>query len=160
MIGNYFARGSGGEILWWARPCVCLSVCLSVSEHISGTTRAIFTNVSVHVAYGHGSVLLRQGDEIPRGRGNFGGCPGHSKALAIFAKAVAAASCSRRDHSVCQASANRNAEHSERRQCGISAGKGWWECTARLVGWLEFNVPFQHKYDYIRDETSGVEIKN
>jgi len=22
-----------------------------------------------------------------------------------------------------------------------------------LVGWLEFNVPFQHKYGYIRDET-------
>ena len=27
----------------------------------------------------------------------------------------------------------------------------------RLVGWLmEFNVPFQHKYGYIRDERSGV----
>jgi len=24
------------------------------------------------------------------------------------------------------------------------------------VGWLEFNVPFQHKYGYIRDERSGV----
>jgi len=24
-----------------------------------------------------------------------------------------------------------------------------------LVGWLEFNVPFQHKYGYIRDEISG-----
>jgi len=23
----------------------------------------------------------------------------------------------------------------------------------RSVGWLEFNVPFQHKYGYIRDET-------
>ena len=23
------------------------------------------------------------------------------------------------------------------------------------VGWLEFNVPFQHKYGYIRDERSG-----
>ena len=21
-----------------------------------------------------------------------------------------------------------------------------------LIGWLEFNVPFQHKYGYIRDE--------
>jgi len=21
-----------------------------------------------------------------------------------------------------------------------------------LFGWLEFNVPFQHKYDYIRDD--------
>jgi len=26
-----------------------------------------------------------------------------------------------------------------------------------LVGWLEFNVPFRHKYGYIRDERSGVE---
>jgi len=24
-----------------------------------------------------------------------------------------------------------------------------------FVGWLEFNVPFQHKYGYIRDERSG-----
>jgi len=23
--------------------------------------------------------------------------------------------------------------------------------------WLEFNVPFQHKYGYIREERSGVE---
>jgi len=45
--------------------CDCLS-CLSVREDISGTTRAIFTNFSVHVAYGRGSVLLRQGDEILR----------------------------------------------------------------------------------------------
>ena len=22
----------------------------------------------------------------------------------------------------------------------------------KLIGWLEFNVPFQHKYGYIRDE--------
>jgi len=22
-----------------------------------------------------------------------------------------------------------------------------------MVGWLEFNVPFQHKYGYIRDES-------
>jgi len=26
-----------------------------------------------------------------------------------------------------------------------------------MVGWLEFKVPFQHKYGYIRDERSGVE---
>jgi len=45
-------------------------VCLSVHEDISGTACAIFTNFSVHVAYG--SVLLRQGDEIRRGRGSFG----------------------------------------------------------------------------------------
>jgi len=27
----------------------------------------------------------------------------------------------------------------------------------KSVGLLEFNVPFQHKYGYIRDERSGVE---
>jgi len=57
--------------------CVCLSVCLSVRQDISRTTRAIFTNFSVHVAYGRGSVLLKQGDEIPRGRDNFGGFVPH-----------------------------------------------------------------------------------
>jgi len=25
--------------------------------------------------------------------------------------------------------------------------------TKCLVGWMELNVPFQHKYGYIRDET-------
>jgi len=34
----YFARGSGGEVLWWARLSVC--VCLSVREDISGTMHA------------------------------------------------------------------------------------------------------------------------
>ena len=52
---------------------VCLSVCLSVREHISGATRAIFAKFFVHVAYAHGLVLLWQGDKIPRGRGSFGG---------------------------------------------------------------------------------------
>ena len=58
----------------------CLSVCLSVyvcvcvREDIFLTTRSSFTKLFfVDVAYGRGSVLLRQGDEIPRGRGSFGG---------------------------------------------------------------------------------------
>jgi len=42
----------------------------------------IFTNFSVHVAYGRGSVLLQQGDEIPRGRGSFGGFLAHCNAFA------------------------------------------------------------------------------
>ena len=42
---------------------VCLSVFLSDREHISGATHMIFTDFSVHVTYGHGSVLFRQGDE-------------------------------------------------------------------------------------------------
>ena len=27
----------------------------------------------------------------------------------------------------------------------------------QLVSWLEFNVPFRHKYSYIREKRSGVE---
>jgi len=45
---------------------VCLSVCLSA--RISPELHAILTNLSVHVAYGRGSVLLQQGDEILRER--------------------------------------------------------------------------------------------
>jgi len=51
---------------------VCLCVCLSVGDDMSGTTSVIFTNFSVIVAYRHGSVLLRHSDEIPRGRGSSG----------------------------------------------------------------------------------------
>jgi len=36
--------------------CLCLFVCLSVHDHISGTTRPIF----VHVPYGRGSVVVWQ----------------------------------------------------------------------------------------------------
>jgi len=35
-------QGSG--VLWWACLCVHVSVCLSVRDHIFGTTRPIFTN--------------------------------------------------------------------------------------------------------------------
>jgi len=44
---------------------VCLPVCLSVREDISGTTRAIFTQNFVHVAYIRGSVLLWYVDDRP-----------------------------------------------------------------------------------------------
>ena len=37
--------------------CVCV-VCLSVRDHIFGTTRPIFTKFLVHVTYGRASVLL------------------------------------------------------------------------------------------------------
>jgi len=44
---------------------VCLCVCLSVRDHISGTTRPIFTKFVVHAIYGRGSVLLWQrGDTL------------------------------------------------------------------------------------------------
>ena len=37
---------------------VCLPVCLSVRDHTVGITRPIFTNFSVRVTRGRGSVLL------------------------------------------------------------------------------------------------------
>ena len=37
---------------------VCLSVRLSVGEHISGTSRSIFTEFFVHLTYGRGVVRL------------------------------------------------------------------------------------------------------
>jgi len=87
---------------------VCMFVCLSVRQDISGTTRAIFANFSVHVAYSRGSVLLRQGDELPRVRGSFGR---FSFPLTMCFNAFAAkgiirlpiTSSSRRDHSVAAA---------------------------------------------------------
>ena len=39
---------------------MCVSVCLSVREDISGTTRAISNKCSVRFGYGRGSVLLRR----------------------------------------------------------------------------------------------------
>jgi len=42
---------------------------------------AIFTNFSVHVACGRNSVLLRQGDEIPKGEGVVFGFLPHNNAL-------------------------------------------------------------------------------
>ena len=48
-----------------------MCACLSVREHISRSTRAIFTNFSVHVAYDRSSVLPWWGDALPRGMGNF-----------------------------------------------------------------------------------------
>ena len=38
--------------------CVCVRVCLSVRNHIFGTTRLIYTDFSVYVTYDRGSVLL------------------------------------------------------------------------------------------------------
>ena len=45
--------------------CVCVSLCLSVRDHVPETTRPIFTNFFVHVTYGRGSVLLwRRSDKV------------------------------------------------------------------------------------------------
>jgi len=45
-------------VLWWACLSVCVCVCLSVRDRISGTTRPIFTEFFMHVTYGRDSALL------------------------------------------------------------------------------------------------------
>jgi len=62
-----------GAVAKYCDEYVCVCVCLSVCEDISGTTHAILTKFFVHVAYGRGLILLRQGDKPSRGRGSFEG---------------------------------------------------------------------------------------
>ena len=47
---------------------VCLSARISPKPHVRSLPSFL-----VHDAYDRGLVLLRRGDEIPRGKGNFGG---------------------------------------------------------------------------------------
>ena len=53
-----------GAVAKYCNEHICVFVCVSVCEHIFQTTRAIFTKLFLHVAYGHASVL-RRGNEIP-----------------------------------------------------------------------------------------------
>ena len=118
--------------------CVCVSMCLLVclsasisSPETHARSLPIFRCMLLKAVARSSSGRVTKFQE----KGQFWGCPGHSKALAVFAAAVAAAfaangiiqspetSCSRRYHSVCQASANSNPENSEHRRCGLSAGK-------------------------------------
>ena len=59
---------------------VCLSVSISPEPHMRSLP------FFVHVAYRHGSVVLQQGGEIPRGRGTFGGFLPHSQCIVQHAK--------------------------------------------------------------------------
>ena len=124
------------------RVCLCVCVCVCLSASISPEPHARswpnFYACCLWPWLGPPSA----GADRPRGMGNFGGCPGHSKALAIDAAAVAVAFAAKRDHllannvlqqnhSVCQASANSILKFFGRRRCGLSAAKGWWDCTVR-----------------------------
>jgi len=109
--------------------CVCVSICLSVCKHVSGTTCGIFTNFSVHVTYGCGSVLLRHSYKICKRKGQFLG--GFSSPLTMHWNAFIAKGWFNRqwrsaaDHSVTVVFAAK----------GIIPywlGRGWWEFTARV----------------------------
>jgi len=117
--------------------CVCLSVCLSVREHISWVTRAVLTNFCACCLWPWLGPAPA-GWQNPKGKGQFWV---FSFQLTMHCNAFATkeiiqspiTSRSRRDHSVCHASANRNPENSERRRCGLSgmmgvhsAGEVWY----------------------------------
>jgi len=73
---NYFARGSGGEVLWWAWLCVCLPVCLCVSVcppwYLQNQICNLYQFFCVCWLWPW-PVLLGLSYKIPRGRGSFGG---------------------------------------------------------------------------------------
>jgi len=111
-IRCYFAHGSGGEVLWWVCLCVCLSVC----------PRGYFWNHTCNLYQFSCACCLwpclgpsPAGRRNPKGKGQFWG---FSSPLTMHCNAFAAkwiiqspiTSCSRKDHSVCQASANINLE--------------------------------------------------
>jgi len=131
---NYFARGSGGEVLWWVRLCVCVSVCLCPRAYLQNHACDLYQFFCACCLWPWLSPPPA-GLQNPKGKGAIWGLSGPFKALAVLAAAIAAtfsakviiqlpiSSCSRRDHSICQASASRNPENFECRRCNISAGK-------------------------------------
>ena len=60
----HFFTSPTGAVAKYCDECVCLSVCLS--DMISPEPHARSLPIFVHIACGRGSVLLRQGDKIPR----------------------------------------------------------------------------------------------
>jgi len=120
--------------------CACVSVCLSVREHISGTTRAIFTKFLCMLPM----VMARPplvGWRNPKGKGQFWGLSGPFKSIGYLRCSRRCRVRCKRDHSIANnvmqqkgsfiASATRNPEHSEHMRCGLSAGKGVMGGTVR-----------------------------
>ena len=112
---------------------VCLSVCLCPRAYLQNYAYDLYQFFCVCCLWPWLSPPV--GLQNPKGKAAIWGLPGPFKAFAILAAAGAATfsakgiiqlpitSCSRRDHSVCQTTANRNPENFERRRCNVSAGK-------------------------------------
>ena len=122
--------------------CVCVSVrvCLSVREH-----------------YGRSSVGLRHDDEMPRGRGNFGGfLPiGNTLYSIAYAKGITSSpitSRSRRNHSVCPASANISWKFLGAGEGAYPPRRERWDCTERaksdICNCLVLHLIFIYLHDY------------
>jgi len=66
-LGKIALQTTASPVQSKTRPCMCLCmfVCLSVRDHISGTTRPAFIKLFPYVTYGRGSVLLwRRSDKL------------------------------------------------------------------------------------------------
>ena len=112
--------------------CVCLSVCLSASTSPEPHARSLpifLCMLPMAVAPSSSAAWWRN----PKGKRQLWGLSGSFKSIGylrcssrcrVRSKGITKSSCSRRDHSVCQASVKRNPENSERRRCGLSAEKG------------------------------------
>jgi len=126
---------------------MCLSVCLRA--YLWNQTRDLY---QFFCAWCLWPWLLRQGDEIPKGEGAILGVDRAiqkhwqsccSVPVAFAAKRITQwpiTSCSRRDHSVCQASANRNPEVQAMRPIGREGGDGSAQRGRRLTSTIALLV--------------------
>ena len=67
-----FITSPAGAVAKYCNEHVCVCVC--PSAYLPNHTRDLY-EIFMHVAYGRGSDLLRQGDNIPRGRAILGFSP-------------------------------------------------------------------------------------
>ena len=100
------ARSSSGRVTKSQGERAILEAFLSIDNALCSIAFATHTNTAESIVMPFGIMtrvggryhVLDGGPDPPRGRSNLGGCPGHSKALTIFAAAVRV-SC-KRDHSL------------------------------------------------------------
>ena len=72
QLTSWYVRHITSTWEWLWSILMRTSVCLSPQVYLPCHTRDLY-QVFGHVVYGHSSVLLQQGNKIPRGRSNFGG---------------------------------------------------------------------------------------
>jgi len=122
---HYFTRGSGGEVLCSLfSKSVCVSVCLYVCLSASISPEPHARSLPIFCAC-RLWLWLRSpaaGWWHPKGNGQFCGLSGPFKSTGNLCCSHRCHIRCKRDHSVCQTSANRNPGISEHRQCSLSAG--------------------------------------
>jgi len=114
---HYFALWSSGEVLWWVCLSVYLSVCVSARISPEPHSRSLPISLCMLPMTMARSFSVR----VTKSQGEWT-ILGFSSPFTIRCSTFAAkgiiqspvTSCSRRDNSLCQATANRNPENSER----------------------------------------------